>query len=67
MFTIKSVDTKKIEYLVSGKFVEGNSSVFDTIASGEKKEYSYSRDCVATIYDEDYDYTIKNEIVIECK
>ena len=67
MFTIKSVDTEKIEYLVSSEFVEGNSSLFDTITPGEKKKYSYSRDCVATIYDEDYDYTIKNEIVIECK
>ena len=67
MFTIKSVDTEKVEYLVSSEFVEGNSSVFDTITPGEKKKYSYSRDCVATIYDEDYDYTIKNEIVIECK
>lgn len=65
MLTIKSVDSEKVEYLVSSEFVEGNSSVFDFVTSGEKKEYYYSMDCVATIYDEDYDYKIKRRLEIE--
>jgi len=67
LITITSVDEDKMSFVVPSHYVDGNDSVLDSISSGEKKKYSCSRDCVATIYDEDYDYTIKNEIVIECK
>ena len=67
LITITSVDDEKVTYVVSSEFVEGNSSVADTISFGEKKEYSYCKECTATIYDEEYDYTIEREMVIECK
>ena len=67
VITIDSVESDKVSYVVSNEFVEGNSPVADKISSGEKKEYSYSMEGTATIYDEEYDYTIENEMVIECR
>lgn len=46
--------------------VEDNFPVSDYITSGETKKYSYCKECTATIYDEDYDYTIEREMMIEC-
>lgn len=66
LITITSVDNERVSYVVSSEFVEGNFPVSDSITSGEKKEYSYCKECTATIYDEDYDYTIEREIMIEC-
>ena len=67
LITITSVDDEKVNYLIPSEYVEGDFSVADTISLGEKKKYSYNKNCVATIYDEDYDYTIEREIEIECK
>ena len=66
LITITSVDNERVSYVVSSEFVEGNFPVSDSITSGEKKEYSYCKECTATIYDEDYDYTIEREMMIEC-
>lgn len=65
LITITSVENDKINFVVPSEYVEGNSSVLDSISVGEKKEYSYSHDTVATIYDEDYDYTIERRLEIK--
>lgn len=67
IITINSVDTEKVEYIISSEFVEGKSSDSEVIIPGEKKEYYYSMEATATIYDEDYDYTIEGRLVVECK
>lgn len=67
ILTITSVDDEKMSYVVSSDYVEGNSSVVDTIYSGEKKKYSCCIECTARIYDDEYDYTIEREIIIEYK
>ena len=67
IITINSVDAEKVEYVVSGEFVEGKSPVPEIVTIGDKKEYHYSMDATATIYDEDYDYTIEGRLVVECK
>lgn len=67
LITITSIDGEKVNYMVSSEYVDGDIPVTDTISLGDKKKYSYSKNCVATIYDEDYDYTIEREIEIECK
>lgn len=65
--TITAVDDEKVSYLISSDYVDCSFPVSDSIASGEKKKYSYTKDAVAKVYDEEYDYTIENSIEIECK
>lgn len=67
IITITAVDDEKVSYLISSDYVDSSFPVSDSIVSGEKKKYSYTKDAVAKVYDEEYDYTIENSIEIECK
>ena len=67
IITINSVDAEKVEYVVSSEFYKEKSPVSEIVTPGDKKEYHYSMDATATIYDEDYDYTIEGRLVVECK
>ena len=63
---IVEVTSDSVTYTVKGDFTADSKAFNDTIRRGETKKYEDSRDCTATIYDEDYDYTIESWIEIVC-
>ncbi|MBQ6015979.1 MAG: hypothetical protein IJL22_06740 [Bacteroidales bacterium] len=56
-----------VSYKVRPEFNPGSTEITDTIRRGESKKYMVSKDGVATIYDEDYDYTIESRLEISCR
>lgn len=64
--TITDIKDDCVKFIIPSDFVEGDSPYYGRIARGEKVELGFSRECVATIYDEDYDYTIAGTFVMEC-
>ena len=64
---IIEVTSDSVTYEVKSDFAPGYKSFNDTIRRGESKEYQNSKDCVATIYDEDYDYSIESRLYVTCR
>ena len=64
---IVEVTSDSVTYTVRGDFTKDGKTFNDTIQRGETKMYNDSRECTATIYDEDYDYTVESRIQIICK
>ena len=64
---IIEVTSDSVTYEVKGSFTKDSKPFHDTIHRGETKEYQDSRNCTATIYDEDYDYTIESSLKVTCK
>lgn len=64
---ITKVTPDSVSYIVKERFRDDDKSPSDTIHRGETKEYKYSRKCTATIYDDDYDYTIENWLKVSCQ
>lgn len=67
LITITDISEGRVKYIVPADFAEGDSPAYGSIERGEKAEYGFSQDATATIYDEEYDYTITGSIVIECR
>ena len=64
---IIEVTSDSVIYEVKGVFTKDSKPFNDTIHRGETKTYHDSRNCTATIYDEDYDYTIESSLTVTCK
>lgn len=67
LITITEISEGKLKYIIPADFAEGDEPTYGSIARGEKAEHGFSLDATATIYEEDYDYTITGSIVIECR
>jgi len=56
-----------VSYKVKPQFTPDSREITDTVRRGESKKYMVSKDGVATIYDEDYDYTLEESLEISCR
>lgn len=65
--TILEVDQDSVTFHVKSDFAPDYKAFDDTIRRGETKTYQNSKDSTATIYDEDYDYTIESRLNVICK
>lgn len=63
----KKVTLDSVTFEVKSDFAPDYKAFNDTIRRGETKKYENSHDAVATIYEEDYDYTIESSLVVTCK
>ena len=64
---ILELTADSVSYIVRGCFMSDSEEIIDTIHRGETKEYVDERKCTATIYGDDYDYTIDDSLKIICK
>jgi len=64
---IMAVTGDSVTFEVSSQFTADNKSFEYTIHRGEKQKFEDIREGTATIYDEDYDYTIKDSLEIFCR
>ena len=64
--TILAVDHDSVSYEVPGKYFDDFQPRQDTIRRGETKDYKHETKETATIYDDDYDYTICAQMTIDC-
>lgn len=66
---IKIIDVTpdNVTYEVKNEFVPDYKAFNETIHRGETKEYKRSKKCTATIYGDDYDYTIENSLKVICR
>ena len=64
---ILEVTSDSVTYEVKGDFTKDSKPFNDTIHRGETKDYQFYKNCTATIYDEDYDYTIESSLKVTCK
>ena len=61
---ITEVTPDSVSFKVGGGFVEGGQGFTDTLRRGESRRYANSHRATATIYDEDYDYTIESYLEV---
>lgn len=66
-FNIIEVTDDSVTYEVKRDFVRGSDGFNDTIRRGETKKYENSHNATATIYGDDYDYTIESLLVVTCR
>ena len=64
-FEIAEVTEDTVSFIVKGQFVTGGNGFTDTLRRGESRRYENSHAATATIYDEDYDYTIENYLEVK--
>lgn len=64
-FNIIGVTPDSVTFEVKSDFTPDNKAFNDTIRRGETKKYENSHDATATIYDDDYDYTIESRLEIK--
>lgn len=64
---ITKVTPDSVTYEVKGTFKHDSKPSYETILRGETKEYKDSRNCTATIYGDDYDYTVESWLKISCQ
>ena len=64
---IIEVTPESVTYEVKSDFLRDSKAIDETIHRGETKEYKYSKNCTATIYDDDYDYTIESWLKVSCR
>ena len=62
-----SVTDDSITFVVGASFTKDSKPIEVTIHRGESVRYEDSKDCTATIYDEDYDYTIESYLEVSWK
>lgn len=67
LIKVIEINGDSVTYEVDKLYFDDKESHIDTIRRGEKKSYKSERDACATIYDEDYDYTIVHEMTIVCR
>ncbi len=64
-FNIIEVTPDSVTFEVKSDFAPDYKTFNDTIRRGETKKYENSHEATATIYDEDYDYTIESRLAIK--
>ena len=64
---IIKVTLDSVTYEVRSSFAPDCKAFNETIRRGETKEYKKSKDCTATIYGDDYDYTIESWLKVSCR
>ena len=64
---ILDVTEDTVRYLVKAEFTKDRKDFEDSIRRGETKKYERSVERTATIYDDDYDYTVDDCLEISCK
>ena len=64
---IIEVTPDSVTYEVKGAFTHDSKPSYETILRGETKEHKDSKACIATIYDEDYHYTIESWLKVSCR
>ncbi len=65
-FNIIEVTPDSVTFEVGSDFAPDHKAFNETIHRGETKYHENSHDAVATIYDDDYDYTIKSSLQVKC-
>ncbi len=63
---IQAVSADSVTFEVKGVFTKDNTPIEATIRRGEIQRYDDVRRCTATIYDEDYDYTVEDLLEVKC-
>ena len=66
-FNIVEVTADSVTFEVGNDFAPDYKAFNDTIRRGETRKYENSHDAVATIYDDDYDYTIESSLEVTCR
>jgi len=66
IITILSFDHDSVTYEVAGRYFEDFQPRQDTICRGETKDYHHETEKTATIYDDDYDYTVCDQLTMTC-
>lgn len=64
---IIEVTPDSVTFEVKGAFVPDYKPFNDTIRRGETKEYKNFKNSTATIYGDDYDYTIESRLCVICR
>ena len=67
LIKILEITDDSLTYEIDKLYFEDRTSHVDTIRRGEKKSYRNERTAYATIYDEEYDYTVAHEFTIVCR
>ena len=62
---ITDVTADSVSFKVRGVFTKGSKEITDTLRRGESRLYADSHEASATIYDEDYDYTIEDSLEVK--
>lgn len=65
-FNIVEVTNDSVTYEVKPSFTHDGKAFNDTIRRGETKKHEDSHEATATIYDDDYDYTIESRLEVTC-
>lgn len=63
---ITEVGPDSVSFVVRSVFTHDNKEFTDTLRRGESRRYADSHEATATIYDEDYDYTIDDSLEVRC-
>lgn len=66
IITILSFDHDSVTYEVAGRYFKDFQPRQDTICRGETKDYHHETKKTATIYDDDYDYTVCDQLTMTC-
>lgn len=67
LIKVLEITDDSVTYEIDKLYFNDHENHVDTIHRGEKKSYKSEKDARATIYDENYDYTIEHEMTIVCK
>lgn len=62
---ITEVTADSVSFKVRGVFTKDSNEITDTLRRGESKRYEDSHKATATIYDEDYDYTVEDSLEVK--
>ncbi len=56
---------RQISKSVESQFMKDRKGITDTLRRGESRLYADSHKACATIYDEDYDYTVEDSLEVK--
>lgn len=62
---ITEVTPDSVSFVVESQFMKDRKGITDTLRRGESRLYADSHRACATIYDEDYDYTIEDYLEVK--
>jgi hypothetical protein len=65
LIEILGVENGVVEYVVDGVYSEDRAMQVGRVAPGEKVKHAYRKKATATIYDDDHDYEIVNELTVK--
>jgi hypothetical protein len=64
LIEILGVENGVVEYIVDGIYSESRAMQVGRVAPGETMRHAYRQKATATIYDDDHDYEIVDELII---